>query len=321
VIDGVYASDEERRVRFHVLPAPDDAEVARVTARVARRVVRLLERRGLGPHGDPDEADPLRRAQPGLAELYGASVHGRIADGPRAGHRVTTLGEPIDVETSAVTAGSLCASVSGFSLHANVCIPARARRQLEKLCRYAARPPVATERLSLLPDGRLLYLLKHRWRDGTTHVVFEPLELVGKLAALVPPPRFNLVRYHGILAPAARWRRDIVPKSSVVEAGDCPPHSGCAARSAKRKPPEGQGQQEPHIPSRPRNYSWAELMRRVWAVDVLECPRCFGRMRIVAAIHSAEATRRILQYLGLPSRAPPIACASPDSDSDEQVIF
>jgi hypothetical protein len=214
-----------------------------------------------------------------------------------------------------------CASVSGFSLHANVCIPARARRQLEKLCRYAARPPVATERLSLLPDGRLLYLLKHRWRDGTTHVVFEPLELVGKLAALVPPPRFNLVRYHGILAPAARWRRDIVPKSSVVEAGDCPPHSGCATRSAKRKPPEGQGQQEPHFPSRPRNYSWAELMRRVWAVDVLECPRCFGRMRIVAAIHSAEATRRILQYLGLPSRAPPIACASPDSDSDEQVIF
>src|SRR5688572_8586307 len=99
--------------------------------------------------------------------------------------------------------------------HANVCIPARARRQLEKLCRYAARPPVATERLSLLPDGRLLYRLRHRRRDGTTHVVFELLELVEKLVALVPPPRFNLVRYHGILAPAARWRREIVPKGSV----------------------------------------------------------------------------------------------------------
>jgi Putative transposase len=66
-----------------------------------------------------------------------------------------------------------CASVSGFSLHANVCIPARPRRQLEKLCRYDARPPVATERLSRLPDGWLLYRLRHRWRDGTTHVVFD----------------------------------------------------------------------------------------------------------------------------------------------------
>ena len=138
-----------------------------MTARIARRIVRLLERRGLGLHGDPEEADPLQREQPLLAELYAASVHGRIADGPRAGHRVLTLGDPIDPEIPAVTRGPRCASVSGFSVHANVCIPARARRQLEKLCRYAARPPVATERLSRLPDGRLLYRLKRRWRDGT----------------------------------------------------------------------------------------------------------------------------------------------------------
>jgi len=66
----------------------------------------------------------------------------------------------------------------------------------ENLCRYVARPAVATERLSRLPDGRLLYRLRHRWRDGTTHVAFEPLEFVAKLAALVPPPMFNLVRYY-----------------------------------------------------------------------------------------------------------------------------
>jgi len=69
-------------------------------------------------------------------------------------------------------------------------------RRLERLCRYTGRPPLALKRLSLLPDGRLLYRLKRRWRNGTTHVVFEPLELIEKLAALVPPPRFNLVRYH-----------------------------------------------------------------------------------------------------------------------------
>jgi hypothetical protein len=62
-------------------------------------------------------------------------------------------------------------------------------------CRYTGRPPVATERLSLLPDGRLLYRLKRNGRDGTSHVIFDPLDFIGKLAALVPPPRFNLVRY------------------------------------------------------------------------------------------------------------------------------
>jgi hypothetical protein len=122
----------------------------------------LLERRGLGPDGDPDIADALRRDQPLLAELYGASVEGRIAVGPRAGHRVMTLGDSIDGETRADTAKPLCANLSGFSLHANVCIPARARRQLEKLCRYTARPPVATDRLSLRRDSEGGFPEKHR---------------------------------------------------------------------------------------------------------------------------------------------------------------
>jgi len=70
---------------------------------------------------------------------------------------------------------------------------------------------VATERLSIIPDRRVAYRLKHKWRNGATHVVFEPLDLIGKLAALVPPPRFNLVRYHGVFSLSARWRSRIVP--------------------------------------------------------------------------------------------------------------
>jgi len=61
---------------------------------------------------------------------------------------------------------------------------------------------------------------------------------------------------------------------------------------------------------------WAELMRRVWAVDVLECSECHGRMRILAAIHSLEAIRAILDCLGLPSRAPPVAGAAPEQEDD-----
>jgi len=146
----------------------------------------------------------------------------------------------------------------------------RARERLERLCRYVARPPVATERLSFLPDGRVLYALRHRWRDGTTHVAFEPLDFVAKLAAQVPPPRCNTVRYHGVLAAAARLRSWIVPEGQDP-AETVPRHAGCP----------GSGPASPVLPHeaavvpggrsrpRPRNYSWAELMRRVWAVDVL----------------------------------------------------
>ena len=138
---------------------------------------------------DPSEVDPLNEDQPLLAQLYGASVAGRVATGRRAGRRVLRVVDCIDPEDLPALEGERCASASGMSLHANVAVPARDRRRLERLCRYVTRPPVATERLSRLADARLLYRLKHRWRDGTTHVVVEPQELVEKLAALVPPPR------------------------------------------------------------------------------------------------------------------------------------
>ena len=154
-----------------------------------------MERRGLGPQADPDE-DTLRHEEPLLAELYSSSVSGRIATGPRAGRRVAKVGDAVDVHDAALPPGRCCAAVAGYSLHAGVCVPARDRMRLERLARYAGRPPLASERLSLLPDGRLLYRLKHRWRDGTTHVIYEPLELMERLPALAPSPRFNLTRYY-----------------------------------------------------------------------------------------------------------------------------
>jgi hypothetical protein len=103
--------------------------------KVCRRVGRLLERRGLGPRAAPEEIDTLRRSQPLLAELYGASVSGRIALGPHAGRRIVKVGDLVELEDSAVPSGPRCAAVSGFSLHADVCIPARDRMRLERLCR------------------------------------------------------------------------------------------------------------------------------------------------------------------------------------------
>ena len=93
------------------------------------------------------------------------------------------------------------AHLAGFDLHANVAVPATGRARLEQLCRYLLRPAVAQDRLRLLDDGRIALTLKTAWADGTRQLVFEPLELLEKLAALTPRPRTNLVLYHGVLAP------------------------------------------------------------------------------------------------------------------------
>jgi len=350
LLDGVYAPGPDGALRFRPLPPPDDAEVEGVVRQVARHLTQLLERRGLGPEADPTDADPLAEDEPLLAHLYGASVAGRIATGRRAGQRVLRVGDCIDPEDLPALEGERCASVSGVSLHANVAVPARDRERLERLCRYVARPPVATERLSRLDDGRLLYRLKHRWRDGTTHVVFEPQELVEKLAALVPPPRFHLVRYHGILGPCAGERGRVVPGSATEEervrppprrpAVDLPaePPSTTAVEGHEpgsipdRSNPLGQDvnratavparPQEPPVPDEPtvrsRRLAWAELLRRVFAVDVLECPRCGGRMRLLGAIQPPDVTQAILDCLELPSRAPPTAAAVRDPDDAER---
>ncbi len=300
VLDGAYYVDEKQQIRFQRLPPPSDSEVRQVTERIARRIMRLLERRGLGPQADFKEADSLSRDQPLLAELYKASVQGRIAVGPQTGNYILTDGIPAEQGQSGSMAGPRCANVLGFSLHANVCIPAKARRQLENLCRYVARPAVATERLSVLPDGRVLYRLRHKWRNGATQIVFEPLDLIGKLAALVPPPRFNLVRYQGIFSPASRWRSSIVPFYSGES--ESTGHACCNAEKQERDPERKSFEKQSC--SHPRNYSWAELMKRVFEIDVLKC-ECGGRMRILCAINPPEAIVKILDCLGLPSRPPP----------------
>jgi hypothetical protein len=199
----------------------------------------------------------------------------------------------------------------------------------------------------------LRYRLKQRWRDGSTHVVFEPAELMEKLAALVPPPRFHLVRYHGILGPCASERDRIVPvrrsapaaeataepswepgakHRSTADAARIVFHEEIAAKQedsparaalgAGPIEPVGESAAAPATPAlRARRLTWAELLRRVLAIDVLECPRCGGRLRLLVAIHSPDAQHAILDCLGLPSRAPPLAPAaenSIDADIDDQ---
>ena len=89
------------------------------------------------------------------------------------------------------------------------------------------------------------------------------------------------------------------------------------ARAVEPPAAEGAGAPEPHAPAeeaslRPRRLAWADLLRRVFAIDVLECPRCGARTRLLAAIHPPDATSAILECLELPARAPPLEAARGD---------
>jgi len=90
----------------------------------------------------------------------------------------------------------------------------RDRSGLEQLIRYMARPAIATGRLSLLSDSRVSFGLRRSWNDGTHTVVFQSLEFIEKLAAMVPPPRAHLLSYHGVFGPNAARRSEIVPRQT-----------------------------------------------------------------------------------------------------------
>jgi Putative transposase len=184
-LEGVYLDRTEAglKPRFIKGEPPSDADIAEVLQKISRRVIRTLRQRGYLETGIDAVAtgyDPLRDDEPELARTMAASVKQRIAFGERP----------------ALT-GPRCASVSGFSLHANTQVPAYRRDQLERLMRYTARGAVALERLAEDAHGDRVDTFTKPWSDGTTGMTLAPLALLEKLAAIVPLPPVPLVRYAG----------------------------------------------------------------------------------------------------------------------------
>jgi hypothetical protein len=177
-----------------------------------RRITRYLQRTGHLPREEVGEDLPPEPEEPLLAELAAASIQGRVALGAKRGAPVSRLRGASAVRPRFVP-GQLCRDPGGFTLPAMVVVGGHDRERLERLCRYVARPPIATERLSLAANGQVVYRLRRRWRDGTEAVVFDPLTFLERLAALVPRPRTHQITYHGVLAPAAAWRDLVVPGS------------------------------------------------------------------------------------------------------------
>src|SRR5262245_9761672 len=195
-LEGVYLdrTDQGLKPRFITSEPPTDADIAAVVQKIRRRIIRTLRHLGYLEAGTDNVVatghDPLRDDAPELARTLAASVQQRLACGERAGQQVWCLGAGFGHVGEAPTlTGPRCASMQGFSLHANTQVPAHRRDQLERLMRYTARGAVALERLTQDANGDLIYTFTHPWSDGTTGIRLSPMELLEKLAALVPLPR------------------------------------------------------------------------------------------------------------------------------------
>ncbi|WP_163998796.1 transposase [Pyxidicoccus caerfyrddinensis] len=192
VPDGLFVPGEGG-MRFEALPPPTQGEVEPLLRVVRHRVLRLLEKRGALHAQGTEDALQAYQAHSLQQRLRWTEVDVRLPPSkqPR------------------------CALLEGFSLHANTHLHANDRQGLERRCRYGARGALALalERLSRAEDGRIAYRLKRPLPGGTTHLFFTELELLGRLASLVPPPRANLTRFHGVFAPGAKLRPFLLPQA------------------------------------------------------------------------------------------------------------
>jgi hypothetical protein len=151
------------------------------TGTLHRRVRRLLARRGRLPDDEAGGRDPFAAQAPLFASAVAASLQGRVALGPRAGELLRRLRSA----ATATATGPRCARLEGFSLHADVAVPARRRDQLERLVRYLVRPPLALDRWTESPGGTLT--CSRGDRHGATQARFRLFD--------TPLPEFQGTRF------------------------------------------------------------------------------------------------------------------------------
>lgn len=307
VPDGLLVAAPGQRLAFVQLPPPTDQDIEHLLARLVRRLTPIARgRMEQAEHECPDDEQTAAHAT--IAEALRSPV-------PWASRQAPPVG--------ALTYKPLCAKRDGFSLHAARAVQASNRAALEQLCRYGLRGPFASERFTLDPDGRVRYQLGKPGSDGQAKpdIVLEPLPLLRRLAALVPAPFGNLIRYHGVFANRSPWRPLLPPPppspvcmtvdtdtatndppSGLPEPSQPPPCSGAAATIDLDTATTD-------APIRPRKLGWAQLLRRTLGVDPLKCARCGATMVVLALITQPAIVVRILQHLGLPTTVPPIAPA------------
>ena len=291
--DGLFTEADDGAVRFVPLPPPTPSDVARIATSLARRVTRYLEAEGLLDVDAPpeDEEEALRAQALQQALPFASTVAQTLAAvQPRRHHRRLAVAD-------------------GFSLHADTHVHAHDRQGLERLCRYGARGPLSEARLSRRDDGRYEYRLRKPTPRGATALVLTAGQLVRKLAALLPPPRRHLTRFHGVLGPNARLRSVVTRLGRRESPTPAPPPCPQASPPGQLSLPAPAPPAPAVVPPRPR-VDWATLLRHTFGLDVLECP-CGDRRRVLAAVTSPSVAEKSLRALGRLPPHPPLATGPP----------
>ena len=274
-LDGVYCKKANGALKFRpVVPHTEDVE--RLVVSIAESCEKWLMKQGYGAEDEAIEEDDAQ------AVIQAAALAGQAALGTRAGkraRRIQVLGG------REMTLPPRCASFEGYNLHAGVGIQAGNRPGLEQLCRYILRPPLAKSRLARQADGSLAMTLKRKWSDGTTGIVFSPMEFVERLVAIIPPPKAHQILYRGVLAGNSALRKEVVPRPRTEPAEEA------TERRSKRLT------RQPRIHWETERPSWFDLLQRVFGVDGFQCPMCGGRLELRCIVESSVSASKILKGL------------------------
>lgn len=346
-VDGVFDKHGDG-VRLHETPPPDKSHLDELLVRVhARALVWLRLHHYLDERPAEERGNETPKPTPldALAEM--ALSGGSFAARPFKPEQDAAIFDKKERRFSS--------SYEGFDLHCAVRIAKDDDEGRERLIRYCARPPFALSRIEVMKDGRIAYRIKTP-RRGSTHRVMTPMEWMGRLAILIPPPYFPLTRYHGVFAARSSWRALVTPKPPASLVRPKKPKSCC--EDPQPHEPVPPPQQPPRtLPTEPSDRSctntpaadtrdptvitvehwgrlqsgelyasssrldWALLLKRTHGLDALECPRCHGRLRALATLTDPDAVRAVLTHIGVRATPLPRARARDPTAHEAQESF
>ncbi len=213
---------DESEPEFYPCPPPSPRDLLEVARNVFLRMKRFLKKWGfLSQNGDDTQVSPLDRWSMSTQREPSMLAPTQVHETPSSG-----------------------IELGGFSVHAAVTVPAHDKKRRIELCRYVTRPPFAEDQLRATEDGRIAFTLRRKAQSGQSVILLEPVRQLRRLAWLIPPARQHQVRFHGILAPAAKDRSRVVAK---------PPFKLQLAFPLENMHPERSSYRVP----------WAKLLKRV----------------------------------------------------------
>ena len=303
-LDGVYEKKSTGRYKFYSISAPTDEDIGLLVKRIADRINKYLVKIGHlyeceGEYMLENSSDIFAQSDNEIhLPAMAASIAHTIAFGENSGKPVKRLKDSYSNQywpsnTDPEFKGDQCAASGGYSLHANTALKSHQRERLEKLISYMARPCISEERIEILENEKVRIKLKTKWSDNTTHIELTSNEFIEKLVALIPPSFFHMQRYYGILSSHSKDRGYIVPQNTNDEALNETQDAENIVSKTKPNP----------VPKR-KYIPWADLLKRVFKIDILECPNCQSRMKVVGMYtHGAEMIA-ILESLGIKTHPP-----------------